>query len=135
MFRRHSKLSKIFLLNISTLRFINKGPFRPLTSCFYCDGRFRCANTGEWHILHGQPHSMSIDRITPCYRQVVFQFSIINFTNRNRKYILSTPPQLTACHKWHRTTSHYLPSFFYKICTMRNFLDKISVSTTYVISP
>ena len=80
---------------------------------FFCPaGRSRCANLAEWHILPGQnPINVPIDRISPGYRQVVFLFSIINLTNRIRKRNLSTPPQLTTCHKWHRTTSHCLPTF------------------------
>ena len=36
----------------------------------------------EWHILPGQVSiNVPIDRITPGYRQVVIQFSVINLTN------------------------------------------------------
>ena len=59
------------------------------------------------------PFNVPIDLITrqvvkTGYRQVVFQFSIINLTNRIRNGNLSTPPQLTACHKLHSTTFHYV---------------------------
>ena len=40
----------------------------------------------EWHILPGQVSiNVPIDRITPGYRQVVIQFSVINLTNCIRK--------------------------------------------------
>ena len=40
----------------------------------------------EWHILPGQVSiNVPIDRITPGYRQVVIQFSVINLTNCTRK--------------------------------------------------
>ena len=39
------------------------------------------------HTPRTAPINVSIDRITPGYRQVVFQFSIINLTNRIRKKI------------------------------------------------
>ena len=66
------------------------------------------------HTPRTAPINVSIDRITPGYRQAVFQFSIINLTNRIRKKNLSTPPQLTTCHKWHHTTSHCLFNIFTK---------------------
>ena len=75
-----------------------------------------CQSGGTAHTPRAIPFNVHIDRITPGYRQVVFQFSIN----------LSTPSQLTAFHKWHRTSSHWLSTFFYKFCTMRSVLDKKS---------
>ena len=70
-----------------------------------------CQSGRMAHTPRTVPINVPIDRITPGYRQVVFQFSIINLTTRIRKRNLSTPPQLTTGHKWHRTTSHCLSTF------------------------
>ena len=67
--------SQYFFVNKAFIRFF-----------FRVAGRVRCAHLAEWHILPGQvPINVPIDRITPGYRQVVFQFSIINLTNRITK--------------------------------------------------
>ena len=70
-----------------------------------------CQSGRMAHTPRTVPINVPIDRITPGYRQAVFQFSVINLTNRIGKRNLSTPPQLTTCHKWHRTTSHCLSTF------------------------
>ena len=44
-----------------------------------------CQSGRMAHTPRTVPINVPIDRITPGYRQVVFQFSIINLTNRIRK--------------------------------------------------
>ena len=62
--------------------FVNKAFIR----FFSCRRKVALCHLAEWHILPGQvPINVPIDRITPGYRQVVFQFSVINLTNRIRK--------------------------------------------------
>ena len=70
-----------------------------------------CQSGGMADTPRTVPSNVPIDRITPGYCQVVFQFSIINLTSHIIKRNLSTPPQLTAGHKWQRTTFHCLPTF------------------------
>ena len=118
---------------IYTLLRSNFSLLRPLFVFFRVAGRLRCANLAEWHILPGQvPINVPIDRITPGYRQVVFQFSVINLTNRIRKmkfiYSTSTHYVFTNGIVLHLTAFQH----FHKICTMRSVLDKISFLTTYV---
>ena len=79
-------LKNLNFRNISTLLRSTFLLLRPLVVLFCPAGRLRCANLAEWHTLPGQvPINVPIDRITPGYRQVVFQFSIISLTNRIRK--------------------------------------------------
>ena len=53
---------------------------------FLCRRKVVLCHLAEWHILPGQVSiNVPIDRITPGYRQVVIQFSVINLTNRIRK--------------------------------------------------
>ena len=94
--------------NILTLLCSNFQPLRPLLHFLCCIGRLRCALL---HTPRTFPINVLIDRITPGYRQVMFQFSIIKLTNRIRKRKLTTPPQLITCHKWHHTRSHCLSKF------------------------
>ena len=80
------------------------------------------------HTPRTVPINVLLDRITPDYRQVVFQFSIINLTNRIKKGNLSTLPKLTTCHKWHHTTSHCLSTFpqnlHHEECPRQNFFSE-----------
>ena len=53
---------------------------------FLCRRKVVLCHLAEWHILPGQVSiNVPLDRITPGYRQVVIQFSVINLTNRIRK--------------------------------------------------
>ena len=70
-----------------------------------------CQSGGMAHTPRTVPFNAPIERITAGCLQVVIQFSTINFTNRIRKLILSTSPQLTACHKWQSTTIQCLLTF------------------------
>ena len=55
--------------------------------CFFsCRRKVALCQSGRMAPTPGQvPINVPIDRITPGYRQVVFQFSVINLTNRIRK--------------------------------------------------
>ena len=99
--------------NIPTLLCSNFQPLRPVLLFFCCVGRLLCQSGRMAHTPRTVPINVPIDRITPGYCQVVFQFSLNNLTNRIRKFF-SDPPQLTTCHKWHHTTSHCLSNIFTK---------------------
>ena len=64
--------------------------------------KFALCQSGRMaHIPRTVPINVPTDRITPGYRQVMFQFSIINLqiALENEIYIQSTLPLLTTCHK------------------------------------
>ena len=58
--------------------FVHKAFSRP----FFRRRKVVLCHLAEWHILPGQVSiNVPIDRITPGYRQVVIQLSVINLTN------------------------------------------------------
>ena len=76
--------------NIPPLLCSNFQPLRPVLLFFCFVGRLLCQSGRMAHTPRTVPINVPIDRITPGYCQVVFQFSTNNLTNRIRK-VLSTP--------------------------------------------
>ena len=105
--QKYSAATRIFknlLLEHSDPPFRNEFVFNNVNSLFLARRRVQLCQSAEWHIL-------SFERISPGYLEVVIQSSINNFTNRIRIWNLSTPHQLTACHKWCCTTFYCLSTF------------------------
>ena len=93
-----------------------------------------CQSGGMVYTPRIVPFNVPINRITPGYCQVVFQFSIIFLQTEleNENYLL----QLNSLRVINGIVLHFTASqHFHKICTMRSVLDKFFFLTTYIISP
>ena len=117
-----------FLRNIlASIEILKKKNSRKFWPSFHCELTFKVYNVffclhrqvwmrqpGERHILPEKlpqcPHWTHSSGLSSSGDPVIYN----QLTNSIRNQTLSTSPQLTACHKWHRTSIHCLLAFSQK---------------------